>query len=149
MKTIVALVDFSDVTFKVLKQAHQIAKAFDSHVIILHIVAKEPVVMDFGIVSPTVLREPSPEHISREQAMLEDLRESLTKFGVNATTRQMPESTLDEVLAEIDRLGADLMIMGSHRHGAIYNLLVGSVTESVLKRIKCPVLLVPADDVKE
>ena len=27
MKTIVALVDFSDVTFKVLKQAHTLAKA--------------------------------------------------------------------------------------------------------------------------
>ena len=46
MKTIVALVDLSGLAFKVLKEAHKLARAFDSEVIILHVVAKEPVVVD-------------------------------------------------------------------------------------------------------
>ena len=144
MKTIIALVDFSDATFKVLKQAHALAKAFDSHVILLHVVPQEPVVIGFGVVSPTIMREPSPESINADQAKLQELHDSLAKFGVNATTQQMPESTVENVLAEIQRLEADLIIMGSHRHGALYNLLVGSVTEDLLKRAPCPVLLVPA-----
>jgi len=35
-------------------------------------------------------------------------------------------------------------VMGSHGHGAVYNLLVGSVTAGVLKSAKCPVLVVPS-----
>jgi nucleotide-binding universal stress UspA family protein len=35
-------------------------------------------------------------------------------------------------------------VMGSHGHGSVYNLLVGSVTEGVLKAARRPVLLVPA-----
>ena len=42
MKTIVALVDFSDLTFKVLKQAHAQARAFDSEVVIMHVPPKKP-----------------------------------------------------------------------------------------------------------
>jgi nucleotide-binding universal stress UspA family protein len=34
--------------------------------------------------------------------------------------------------------------MGTHGHGAMYNLLVGSVTEGVLKQSTRPVLLVPS-----
>jgi nucleotide-binding universal stress UspA family protein len=34
--------------------------------------------------------------------------------------------------------------MGTHGHGAMYTLLVGSVTKGVLKHSARPVLLVPA-----
>jgi nucleotide-binding universal stress UspA family protein len=34
--------------------------------------------------------------------------------------------------------------MGSHGHGALFEFLVGSVTNGVLKSAKCPVLVVPA-----
>jgi len=34
-------------------------------------------------------------------------------------------------------------VMGTHGHGAMYNLLVGGVTKGVLKRSTRPVLLVP------
>ena len=39
--------------------------------------------------------------------------------------------------------GADLVIMGSHGHGALYHLFTGSVVTGVLRRIDCPVLVVP------
>jgi nucleotide-binding universal stress UspA family protein len=42
-----------------------------------------------------------------------------------------------------DSANVDLIVMGRHSHGAMYNLLVGSVTEAVLKRSRWPVLLVP------
>lgn len=146
MKTIVALVDFSDATFKVLKQVHKVAKAFESKVTLLHVVPMEPVVVDLGLASPTVLREASPESVSEDHAKLEELRQSLAKFGIDATARQLTGGTADAVMAEIKQLDADLVVMGSHKHGALYDFFVGSVTSDVLKRMTCPVLLVPADD---
>lgn len=146
MKTIVALVDLSDLTFKVLKQAHTLAKAFGSEVIILNMVAKEPVVVDVGIVSPTVMRDPSPEVLEKEHSQLLEMRDSLEKFGVRASVRQQTDANVDTVLAETRKLHADLIILGSHQHSTFYNLLIGSVTNDVLRRAHCPVLVVPSDE---
>ena len=41
-------------------------------------------------------------------------------------------------------LEVDYIVMGSHGHTALYDLLVGSTTHGVLLRAKCPVIIVPA-----
>jgi nucleotide-binding universal stress UspA family protein len=145
MKTIVALVDLSDLTFKVLKQAHALATAFDSEVIILHVVAKEPVVVDVGLVAPMIMQDPSEELVRLRYAQLLEMRDSLVKFGVRASVQQLTGASVDVVLAETKKCHADLIILGSHHHSTIYNLLVGTVTNDVLKRAHCPVLVVPSD----
>jgi nucleotide-binding universal stress UspA family protein len=48
-----------------------------------------------------------------------------------------------EILSQANELNADLIVMGTHGHGAMYNLLVGSATKAVLKHSTRPVLLVP------
>ena len=40
-------------------------------------------------------------------------------------------------------LGADLIVLGSHGHTAAYDLLIGSTTQTVLRRSPRPVLVVP------
>lgn len=145
MKTIVALVDLSDLTFKVLKQAHALAKAFNSQVIIMHVVTKEPVVVDVGLVSPVIMQDPSPERVQKQYSQLLEMRDSLVKFDVRATVQQLEGASVETVLAETKKVEADLIILGSHHHSTIYNLLVGSVTNDVLKRAHCPVLVVPSD----
>ena len=146
MKTIVALVDFSEDAFKVLKQVHAMATAFSSRVVLLHVVPPQPVVMDLGIASPTMLEPPSPAVVQAGVARLQEMRDSLSKFGIDVTAEQLAEGAADAVMDEITKLNADLVIMGSHRHGVLYNLFVGSVTNDVLKRMTCPVLLVPVDE---
>ena len=146
MKTIIALVDLSDLTFKVLKQAHSLASAFKSEVIILHVTSKVPVVLDVGIVSPVLMEDPSPAVVQEQAAQLLEMRDSLLKFGVRASVEELEDASVDAVLAATKRRNADLIILGSHHHSTIYNLLVGSVTNDVLKRAHCPVLVVPSDD---
>jgi len=142
MKTIVTLVDFSDVAFKLLKQAHDFALAFDSQVILLHVVPQEPVVVGFGV-APTIMSAPSEDLVAADTEKLKQMEDSLSKFGVKVTSRQLQGSTIDGVLDECKRLNADLIIVGSHSHGALYQLFVGSITADVLKRTECPVLVVP------
>ena len=48
-----------------------------------------------------------------------------------------------EVIAKVaDKGKHDLIIMGSHGHGNLMNLITGSVTTQVMARTKMPVLLV-------
>lgn len=146
MKTIVALVDLSDLTFKVLKQAHALASAFNSEVIILHVLGKTPVVMDVGIISPVVMEDPLPTVVKEQAEQLLEIRDSLIKFGVRARVEQLADAKVSAVLAEAKRLNADLIILGSHHHSTIYHMLVGSVAADVLKHAHCPVLVVPSDE---
>jgi nucleotide-binding universal stress UspA family protein len=146
MKNIVALVDLSDLTFKVLKQAHFLAVAFKSRVVILHVVPKEPAMVQVGLSSPVILQDPPPERVHQHHDRLIEMRDSLVKFGVDAVVRQMVGASVESVLEETRKLGADLIILGSHHHSTIYHLLVGSMTDDVLKHAHCPVLVVPGDE---
>jgi nucleotide-binding universal stress UspA family protein len=48
-----------------------------------------------------------------------------------------------EILACASQLPADLVVMGTHGTSGFEHLLLGSVTEKVLRRAPCPVLTVP------
>jgi len=47
------------------------------------------------------------------------------------------------ILAQAEVEQADYIIMGSHGHTALYDLLVDSTTHQVLRKAKCPVVIVP------
>ena len=51
---------------------------------------------------------------------------------------------LETVLDQISNLDPEVIIMGSHGHGALYHLFVGSVTEGVIRHAKRPVLVIPS-----
>lgn len=44
------------------------------------------------------------------------------------------------ILAEADRVGADLVAVGSHGHGAAYDLAIGSISAGVIRASSKPVL---------
>jgi nucleotide-binding universal stress UspA family protein len=48
----------------------------------------------------------------------------------------------DTIVAQADKGGYDLIVMGSHGHGSLGNLVLGSVATKVVAHAKAPVLLV-------
>jgi nucleotide-binding universal stress UspA family protein len=68
----------------------------------------------------------------------------LRMAGVNATGQVRPaliDRAADEILAEAAEWGADLIVLGFPRRGALTTRLFGSVTLSVLQHAPCPVLV--------
>ena len=47
------------------------------------------------------------------------------------------------IVAEAERVHADMIIMGSHGQSAVSKMLLGSVAHKVSMKAKAPVLLVP------
>ena len=141
MKTILVLIDFSDVTRQVLDQALAMAKAFGGGMVLLHVVPDEAVLaVDFAPL-PT---SPDPEVFNARQRQLLALCESLSVQGVNVNAHQVQGELMTTLLRQIQEIHPDIIVMGSHGHGALYNLLVGSVTAAVLKHASQPVLVVPS-----
>ena len=145
MKTIVALLDFSDLSSNVLKQVQTLALAFKSHVTVLHGIPPKPIIGDFTIASPERSEAPKPEEVRADLLRLEKLTGPLRASGVDVALKQFHDATVDHVVEEALKLSSDLIVVGSHHHNAFYNLLVGSVTELLLRRAKCPVLVVSAE----
>lgn len=85
-----------------------------------------------------------PRDVGKERERLEALKANSPAFAEEMETVLIEGPTVSSILDTSESRHADLIIMGSHGHGAVYNLLVGSVTEGVLKSAKCPVLVVPS-----
>jgi nucleotide-binding universal stress UspA family protein len=143
MKTIVALVDFSDLTTRIVEQACQLATVFEGKVILLHVVPEQAAVVELGLASPTVLQPASEQKVEADFNRLLDLRDSLAGSGVNVTVQQLEEGGVSKLLEQCRVLATDLIVMGSHHHSALYHLIVGTFTSNVLKQATCPVMVVP------
>jgi nucleotide-binding universal stress UspA family protein len=80
----------------------------------------------------------------REEAekVLAPISKFLLRHGISAKSLVKP-GMAGEVIAKTAESGKfDLVIMGSHGHSAIGNLVMGSVATQVLAHCKVPVLLV-------
>ena len=143
MKTILACVDFSEVTSPVLETAAAMGAAFGAKVYLLNIVETRLVPADFTVptTTPTYLYE-----VRAARTRLNELRESLSSHGLEAATDLVETHArpAEQILDEARSCEADLIILGSHGHGAVYRLVMGSTAEAVVRGASCPVLLVPS-----
>jgi nucleotide-binding universal stress UspA family protein len=67
---------------------------------------------------------------------------------VKTESLQFNGAPIGLIVEQAKKLEADYIVMGSHGHSAFYDLLVGSTTHGVLKRAKCPVVIVPPQKAK-
>jgi len=83
------------------------------------------------------------------QRIRERIEQILAEFGtgqpeeVVSSVQILEGSAADTVLAEATRLGAELIVLGSHGHTALGEMLIGSVAHRVSVKSQVPVLLVP------
>jgi nucleotide-binding universal stress UspA family protein len=88
------------------------------------------------------MRQPIPED-KGQKSKLAQWQNEITQDGIKVSLHEPTGAVAEEILNQADVLNADLIVMGTHGHGAMYNLLVGSATKGVLKRSSRPLLLVP------
>ncbi|PIV32624.1 MAG: universal stress protein [Lysobacterales bacterium CG02_land_8_20_14_3_00_62_12] len=141
MKILVA-VDLSPVSVKVIEAARCVAVAAGAEVFVLHAAAPEPDFVGYDA-GPGVVRGQVAEELHREHRAVQQLADRLRGTGINATALLIRGPTVAITLLEAERLGVDLIIVGSHGHGAIYDVLVGSYSAGILRKSPVPVLVVP------
>jgi nucleotide-binding universal stress UspA family protein len=143
MKTILAPIDFSGVTEAVLAQATLLARSLDARVVLMTVIQPPKVIAEYA----PLLQDIAEITIAGEKAAaakLSHLQEKLQNEFITCETVQLVGAPIVHILAEAKRTDADYIVMGSHGHTALYDLLVGSTTHGVLSQAACPVLVVPA-----
>ena len=141
MKILVA-VDFSPVTEQVLATVTRMAAALPTQVWLVYVAPPDPAFVGYGT-GPDVVRGQVAVELHASHQKLQQLAERLRLQGIDATAMQLQGPTVATVLAEAEKVAAALIVLGSHGHGAVYNVLVGSVAEGIVRASTVPVLLVP------
>jgi len=141
MKLLVA-VDLSEFTGKVVSAVEAIAKPLGAEIWLVHIADPEPdfVGLDAG---PQSVRDDIAKVFHNEHRQIQALADKLREAGIDTTALLLQGATAEKILDEAAKLEVDMIVVGSHGRGAMLQLLVGSVSDGVLRESSWPVLVVP------
>ncbi|MCB9202806.1 MAG: universal stress protein [Flavobacteriales bacterium] len=142
MKKIIVPIDFSDNTEYILNKTLQHLHKEEFEVILLHVTS-----IDIGFIIGDVGFQYLPE---LEETTLKNEAKQLKKISKDLNSKEIKNEAVllqgdpaDEILKYADENNADLIVMGSHGRSSFYEAFIGSVSHSVLKHSKIPVLLIP------
>jgi nucleotide-binding universal stress UspA family protein len=76
------------------------------------------------------------------ERVFKPIRTFFTKQGIKADFMSKVGPAADVIAKEADKGGYDLLILGSHGHGTLTNLVMGSVATKVLAHCGTPALLI-------
>ena len=130
-RTILVAVDGSPGSDQAVLESAEIASAFAAEVVVVH--AQLVLATQGGAVV-------EPEEDAR--AAVRGAMVVLESRGVRATAYAPPaRSVASAVVETAERVGADLVVLGSRRPTGLGGLLLGSVAHEAIHRLPCPVLL--------
>jgi nucleotide-binding universal stress UspA family protein len=151
MKKVLIALDYDPTAQKVLEVGYLFAKSMGSEVILLHVIkdtglyySKEfsPIMGFSGYLEAG--RFPLESIESIKEASLFFLEMSKRHIGDDSIKILVKEGDFaDTILMEAKKLKADIIVLGSHSIKWLENILMGSVTEKVLRHTTLPLFIVP------
>jgi len=143
IRRILCPIDFSECSRRALDHAVAIARWYKASVTAVHVDAAIEIA---GYGPAPMLGVPAIWTIADRSALAADLKRFVNAdaaSGVTVETVLREGAAAQEILRHATALSADLITMGTHGASGFERLLLGSVTEKVLRKAACPVLTVP------
>lgn len=142
---IIVAVDFSNATPGVLEISMNLAKSFGANLQLFHAIEPEPSYTAYGFTPEEFPAMNVFQEEAKRRATLK-LEQLLATVRVNlpdATSHITEGSPLHSLLGHVKQSGADFVVLGSHGHGVIASLLLGSVAEGMVRKAAVPTLIIP------
>ena len=136
--TILAPTDFSELSNVAMEYAFSMANRFGAKIVFFHS-------LDWG--KPTSGMAAFYEEVyvvtkERANALLNDLVQRAKRMGIEAEAVVTDGSPFVEIIQTSRKIGAELIIMGTHGRTGLSHVLIGSQAERVVRQASCPVLTV-------
>jgi nucleotide-binding universal stress UspA family protein/mono/diheme cytochrome c family protein len=140
IKRILVPLDFSANSDRALDYAHALALKFDAAIHLVH-VCELPGVMNASMDAYAVaytdwsqrLGEEAETQLNRQAAGVKDVKVTTEVLFGNAARSIVDAANADQ---------SDLIVMGTHGHGAVMHMVMGNVAERVVRGAPCPVLTI-------
>jgi nucleotide-binding universal stress UspA family protein len=133
--------DFSDVSCEAFSWATLLAKKFNAHILIVHVISEKATVE-----MTAQPGNPWEKVLEREDnAMIESFQSSLQSdiyqtFGTQTLVEVGPAA--EKIIGAAQEKDADLIVMSTHGRTGLTHAIMGSVAEKVVRQAPCPVLTI-------
>ena len=148
MKKVLITLDYNPDSEIVVNKGFELAQLMQAEICLLHVLAEmryygmqyEPFMGYEGYAFPVDFQI-QEEFVKVAKDYLDKTAAHLG--GKNISTHLAEGDTANMILEYAEEWGADLIVMGTHSHGTLEKLFLGTVASSVLEHTKTPVYMVP------
>lgn len=133
-------IDFSEHAARALDYAIDWARPLHAHLTLIHVIQS---ISDVGIGMAAAL--PAAHLKALEAELTQHLQGYLKRVedaGVESDLVMAHGTPVDETIEVVKARAIDLIIMGSHGRTGLSHVLLGSMTEKLVRLAPCPVLVV-------
>jgi len=139
-KKILVPTDASEFSRRALATAVELARLFHADIELLHVTYTPQAYWGYTVSYGISITQ---EELDRNGELALDMTlAGLNLENVPVSKKLRSGHPVTTILEEIDQEKIELVVMGSHGYGPIAGSVLGSVSQRVLQRAKCPVLIV-------
>jgi nucleotide-binding universal stress UspA family protein len=135
LKRIISATDFSDTSNLAVSYGQRLAKEFSAKLFLCHVLSV-----------PTGYGEPLPDPLIQQSRLMDQAAERFFRWMEGQSVEWEPVVSIGGASEEITRLAeekkVDLAICATHGRSGLKRLILGSVTERLMRSLTCPVLVV-------
>lgn len=149
IKKILAPADLSDLSKVAVRRALEIAGSGGAEVIIYNVITLEetpfPHAVEEWVASQAELPQIRKTLEKRKRLLAGFVGQNFAEISPNISIRQEVEIGVPykKIVEKAEQEGVDMIVMCTHGRTGLLHMLIGSVTEQVVRRAPCPVLSVP------
>ncbi|MCK5075111.1 MAG: universal stress protein [Calditrichia bacterium] len=140
--SILAAIDFSDAYQEIIEQAITQSKAFSEKLYLIHVENPSTTFVSEGV-PPQYIAGVSEDEFQLDKEKLEKLVEDIKARGVEVDYFLEKGITAIKIIEKAKLLQVKMIVIGSHGHAMLMDMIKGSTHEGVLHKADCPVLVIP------
>jgi nucleotide-binding universal stress UspA family protein len=133
--------DFSETADRALQRAIGMARVLPAQLVVIHV--HSPVVVLPPPIDMVSLSTVFPKALEKMEEALEERAARVREAGLVCEIELVEGAPHVEIVAFADKIQAEMIVLGTHGRGGLAHAVLGSVTERVIHRATCPVLVVP------
>ena len=151
IKKVLIALDYDPTAQKIAESGFSLAKSMEAEIILLHVIS-DPVYYSSTEYSPIMGFTGYMDMSAKKLDSIEGLTEASQHF-LDQVKKHLNDETVQTLVEEGDfaesilktakKLHADIIVMGSHSHSWLENIVMGSVTEKVLNHTSIPLFIIP------
>ena len=147
MKNVLIAVDYAEASQRVVAEGYAFAKALQANVTLLHVITDSnyytlPVMGSEGYYYDYYdMSDTREKLIASSNKFLNKIKNLMHDENIKILVEE--GDTADTIIDISKKINADVIILGSHSRSWLDNIIMGSVTNKVIKHSKIPLYIIP------
>jgi len=134
--------DFSDVATKALEYIKKLKDSGAKEVIVLHVIDERGSDALYRLLGENEFQSYKKNRQEETENLLKGVAQELTEAGLKVTIRVETGIPVRAILRVENEEGSSVLVIGSHGVSNLQEILLGSVSEKVIRKSKNPVLVI-------